>query len=121
MPLSQESEIIDDVVLVVGEGQEDYVYDQIVRKYHFYKVKAIVKGGEERYASVWQGLRVIKTALFQEYIPAVIFSSMTEPDPSLMKEYLSVPMKRWISIKPVWRECQAKIRLSWRMKMDLPV
>lgn len=58
----QESEIIDDVVLVVGEGQEDYVYDQIVRKYHFYKVKAIVKGGEERYASVWQGLRVIKNS-----------------------------------------------------------
>lgn len=56
----QESDIIDDVVLVVGEGQEDYVYDQIVRKYHFYKVKAIVKGGEERYASVWNGLKVIK-------------------------------------------------------------
>lgn len=56
----QESQIIDDVVLVVGEGQEDYVYDQIVRKYHFYKIKAIVKGGEERYASVWNGLKVIK-------------------------------------------------------------
>ena len=56
----QESQVIDDIILVVGEGQEDYVYDQIVQKYHFYKVRAIVRGGEERYASVWQGLKIIK-------------------------------------------------------------
>lgn len=54
------SELIDDVILVVGCGQEDYVFDEIVRKYHFHKVRAIVAGGEERYDSVWQGLKVIQ-------------------------------------------------------------
>lgn len=55
----QESEVIDDIVLVVGKGQIPYVSDEIVRKYHFTKVDAIVEGGKERYDSVWQGLKVI--------------------------------------------------------------
>lgn len=65
----QESQVIDDIILVVGEGQEDYVYDQIVQKYHFYKVRAIVRGGEERYASVWQGLKIIKNGAVPEVYP----------------------------------------------------
>ena len=56
----QESDIIDDIVLVVGAGQEDYVYTEIVRKYYFTKVRSIVPGGKERYDSVWNGLKVIK-------------------------------------------------------------
>lgn len=55
----QESEVIDDIVLVVGQGQISYVNDEIVRKYHFTKVDTIVEGGKERYDSVWQGLKVI--------------------------------------------------------------
>ena len=35
----EESNIIDDIILVVGHGQEDYVYDEIVRKYGFSKVR----------------------------------------------------------------------------------
>ena len=56
----QESDIIDDIVLVVGAGQEDYVYTEIVRKYYFTKVRSIIPGGKERYDSVWNGLKVIK-------------------------------------------------------------
>lgn len=56
----QNSEIIDDIILVVGKGQEDYAYEEIVRKYGFSKVKAIVPGGSERYESVWHGLRIVK-------------------------------------------------------------
>lgn len=55
----QNSDIIDDIILVVGDGQEDHVREEIVRRYHFTKVRDIVTGGEERYASVWQGLKVI--------------------------------------------------------------
>lgn len=62
----QNSSIIDDIILVVGHGQEDYVYSEIVRKYGFTKVKAIVPGGEERYASVWQGLKVAKNGALGE-------------------------------------------------------
>ena len=56
----EESNIIDDIILVVGHGQEDYVYDEIVRKYGFSKVRAIVPGGKERYDSVWNGLKIIR-------------------------------------------------------------
>ncbi len=56
----QDSEIIDDIVLVVGNGQENYAREEIVRKYHLTKVGEIVPGGEERYASVWCGLKAIK-------------------------------------------------------------
>ena len=54
------SSVIDDVVLVVGKGQEEYVRSQIVEAYHFKKVSAITEGGKERYHSVYEGL---KTAL----------------------------------------------------------
>ncbi len=57
----QESEIIEDIVLVVGEQQKDYVSDEIVGKYGFDKVRAVVCGGRERYDSVWNGLQAIRT------------------------------------------------------------
>ena len=53
----EKSEIIDDVIMVAGAGQEDYVTEEIVNKYHFGKVRAVIPGGKERYDSVWAGLR----------------------------------------------------------------
>lgn len=55
----EKSEIIDDIILVVGEGQEKYAQNQIVEKYGFVKIRAIVAGGKERFDSVWQGLGMI--------------------------------------------------------------
>lgn len=56
----QESSIIEDIILVVGEGQEDYVQKEIVEKYGITKVSHIVMGGAERYHSVWNGLQKIE-------------------------------------------------------------
>lgn len=56
----QDSQIIDTVVLVVGEGQVDYAQDEIVKKYGISKVDAVIEGGAERYDSVWQGLQVLR-------------------------------------------------------------
>ena len=56
----EESEIIDDIVLVVGEGQEEYVRKEIVDRYGFTKVVGIVEGGKERYDSVWAGLQAVQ-------------------------------------------------------------
>lgn len=58
----QESEIIDDIILIVGKGQISYAQEEIVEKYRFTKVGAIVEGGKERYDSVWQGLKALRTA-----------------------------------------------------------
>ena len=55
----QDSEIIDDIVLVVGTGQIPYAKEDIVDFYGFTKVKTIVEGGKERYDSVWEGLKTI--------------------------------------------------------------
>lgn len=56
----EKSGVIDEVVLVAGKGQIPYCRQEIVEKYGFQKVKAIVEGGAERYHSVWEGLRVLE-------------------------------------------------------------
>lgn len=56
----QDSGIIGDIVLVVGEGQEKFAREEIADKYHFTKVSAIVAGGAQRYDSVWQGLKAVQ-------------------------------------------------------------
>ena len=60
MKVFQDSEIIDDIVLVVGKEQISYVKEEIVDYYGFTKVRTIVEGGKERYDSVWAGLQTIK-------------------------------------------------------------
>ena len=52
-----EESIIDDIVLVVSRGDIDYVKKEIVEKYGFDKVTAIVEGGLARYHSVRLGLQ----------------------------------------------------------------
>ena len=47
---------VDEIVLVTGEGEEEYCRKEIVEKYKLHKVTKIVKGGKERYHAVFQGL-----------------------------------------------------------------
>ncbi len=56
----ERSKIIDEVILVTGAGQTEYCEKEIVSKYDFKKVKAIVEGGAERYHSVANGLKCIQ-------------------------------------------------------------
>lgn len=48
---------MDGIVLVTGEGETEYCRKEIVERYGFRKVTAIVTGGMERYHSVYQGLQ----------------------------------------------------------------
>lgn len=50
---------IDEIILVVGAGEESYCKTEIVNKYHLNKVKRIMVGGKQRYHSVMQGLKAI--------------------------------------------------------------
>lgn len=52
-----ESSFIDEIVMVVSEGDEEYCRQEIVEKYGFKKVKKIVAGGKERYHSVYEGIK----------------------------------------------------------------
>ena len=53
----QESPLIRDVILVTGEEYVSWCREEIVEKYGFTKVSAVVSGGKERYDSVFAGLK----------------------------------------------------------------
>lgn len=53
----QDSPCVDEIVLVTGAKEITYCQEQIVNPYGFDKVTAIVSGGEERYHSVYEGLK----------------------------------------------------------------
>lgn len=55
-----EESLVDKIVLVVGGDDVDYCKSEIVDKYRFSKVAAIVAGGNERYHSVYNGIKAIK-------------------------------------------------------------
>lgn len=52
-----EKSLVDEIIIVCGAGDEEYVRETIVNKYGFNKVKKIVSGGAERYDSVYSGLK----------------------------------------------------------------
>ena len=52
-----EDSAVDEIVLVVGKGEEKFCRKEIVDKYGISMVKAIVEGGKERYHSVFEGLK----------------------------------------------------------------
>lgn len=57
----EESEIIDDCILVTGAKDLIWVTEEIVRKYHYHKVDTVIAGGDERYASVASAMRLIRS------------------------------------------------------------
>ncbi len=50
---------VETVVLVTAEGDEEYCRKELVEHFGFTKVKSVVAGGGERYASVWNGLQCL--------------------------------------------------------------
>lgn len=53
------SENIDDIILVTSKDAVDYVRREIIEKYGFDKVRTIVEGGVERQDSVYKGLKAV--------------------------------------------------------------
>lgn len=53
----QDSNIIDEIVLVTSPEDMEYVRNDIVNQYGFTKVKCITEGGKERYNSVYNGMK----------------------------------------------------------------
>lgn len=56
-----DNENIDDIIVLCAENNIEYCRKYIIEKYDFKKVKAVVKGGEERQDSVYNGLKSIDT------------------------------------------------------------
>lgn len=55
---------VSNIILVTGAGEEDYCNKEIVEKYGFRKVIAVVAGGKERYHSVYEGLKAAQGAAY---------------------------------------------------------
>jgi len=64
----EKSDLIDEIILVAGKGQIPYCRQEIVEKYPFRKIKAVVEGGAERYHSVWAALRVLAQEKMKGYV-----------------------------------------------------
>lgn len=56
------SDIIDDCILVTGADDLAWVTEEIVKRYQFHKVDAVIAGGGERYLSVAAAMRFIASA-----------------------------------------------------------
>ena len=52
-----EASSVDSIIIVAAKADISYVQDEIVNKYNFNKVRAVVAGGGERYDSVYNGLK----------------------------------------------------------------
>ena len=52
-------EIIDEIIIVVGQGEVEFCRENIVEKYNLSKIRKIVEGGEERYHSVHNGIKAV--------------------------------------------------------------
>lgn len=52
----QKSPLVQDVILVTSEGDISYCKKEIVERFGFHKVRAVIPGGRERYDSVYAGL-----------------------------------------------------------------
>ena len=85
-----EESAVDEVILVTGEDEIDYCKEYIVDRYHFNKVKKIVPGGWERYASVYFGLEAIEDAdyvLIHDGARPFVDESIIERTYQAVKEY----------------------------------
>ncbi len=70
----EQSQIVDDCILVVAEKDISYMEEQILQKEHFTKVRAVTAGGRERFESVWKGLQALReVAQKDENPPQIIF------------------------------------------------
>lgn len=55
-----ENSFIDEIILVTGREEVEYCRQNIIERYGFQKVTAVVAGGKERYHSVWEGLKKVR-------------------------------------------------------------
>lgn len=93
------------IVLVTGADDVDYCRKEIVQKYNFKKVKAIVPGGNERYDSVYEGLKAAAGAdyvMIHDGARPMITQDIIKRTISMTKEYracvVGMPVKDTIRI-----------------------
>lgn len=69
----ENSPVLTDCILVTGRQDIPYVQQEIVKKYGFTKVSAVIAGGEERYASVSNAMEYIRQNPQRGQLPDYLF------------------------------------------------
>ena len=64
----EQSEIIDECILVAAEDEIPYVQSEIVDKFGFHKVKTLLAGGRERWESVGNAVAVLEEPEKEGYV-----------------------------------------------------
>lgn len=102
---SFEASEVDEIILVVGEGEIPFAREQIVERFGYKKVSRIVTGGKERYESVYEGLcaaQDITYALIHDGARAFITLELIAQCIRDVKRYdacvMAVPVKDTIKI-----------------------
>ena len=73
---------VDEIIIVTGADETEYVAKDIVEKYGFKKVKEVCAGGKERYDSVYEGLKV---ALKNSYSTDVAYQKIGQDTGKIRK------------------------------------
>ena len=55
----ERQDLVDEIVVVTSDKELDYCRHEIVEKFHYKKVSAVLAGGKERQDSVWVGLQYL--------------------------------------------------------------
>jgi 2-C-methyl-D-erythritol 4-phosphate cytidylyltransferase/2-C-methyl-D-erythritol 2,4-cyclodiphosphate synthase len=50
---------VDDIIIVVRKGEEELCIKEIVEKYRFFKVSSVIAGGDDRYDSVREAIKIL--------------------------------------------------------------
>ena len=96
---------VDEIVLVTGEGEEEHCREEIVNRYGISKAAVIIKGGQERYHSVYAGLKACRdceTVLIHDGARPFLTEEMIERSIEGARKYqaciLGMPVKDTIKI-----------------------
>lgn len=101
----QKSEVIDEIILVVGQGQVEYCTSEFVEKYGFTKITKVIEGGKERYLSVYCGIKEAEGAdniFVHDGARPFVTSDIINHSYEMVQEYkacaVGVPVKDTIKI-----------------------
>ncbi|WP_278360804.1 IspD/TarI family cytidylyltransferase, partial [[Ruminococcus] torques] len=93
----QQSDLIDEIILVVGKGEEEFCRTEIVEKYGFFKVQKIICGGEQRYHSVWNGLKETKAGRRSRYAAPGLRARAADAWKCCFLSIIAAPRRNWNS------------------------
>ena len=103
----QKCSIVDEIIVVASIEEIDYCRNDIVDKYHFSKVKKVVKGGKERFNSVYNGLmncsKETDIVIIHDGVRPFVTQKIIENSVECAKKYgacaAGVPIKDTVKLK----------------------